>query len=88
MQSAVPHASVVEALSAALPDDTWLDRIDINGAEIKIQGMTGNANDLVARLGKNQAFEDVRSTAASVRDSALNKERFTFEMRWRGGASS
>ena len=29
-------------------------------------------------------FADVRSNGASVRDTTTNKERFTFDMRWRG----
>lgn len=79
----LPLASVIEALSQTLPDDTWLDRIDLNGREIKISGMTANATDLLALLARNPSLSDVRASVASVRDAALNKERFTFEMRWR-----
>lgn len=84
IEAVVPSASVVEALSAALPDDSWLDRIDINGDEIRITGMTPNANALIALIGRNAALADVRATAPNVRDTALNKERFAFEMHWRG----
>lgn len=80
----LPLASVVDALSQALPDDTWLDRIEINGSEIRISGLTGNATELVADLGRQPVFADARASVASVRDNAANKERFTFEMRWRG----
>lgn len=79
----VPLASVVEGLSAGLPGDTWLDRIEINGHEVRITGLTANATELIAHLSKQTAFADVRATGANVRDGALNKERFTFEMRWR-----
>ena len=83
-ETSVPSASVVEALSAALPDDSWLDRIDINGDEIRISGMTPNANALIAIIARNASLADVRATAPNVRDTALNKERFAFEMHWRG----
>lgn len=79
----LPLASAVEVLSQALPDDTWLDRIDINGREIKISGMTANSTDLLALLARHPSLSDVRASVASVRDATLNKERFTFEMRWR-----
>ncbi|AOG23791.1 fimbrial assembly family protein [Acidovorax sp. RAC01] len=79
----LPLASVVEALSEALPVDTWLDRIEISGTEIRISGLTSNATDLIAHLGRQPGFADVRATAANVRDGTLNKERFAFEMRWR-----
>lgn len=82
--TALPLASVVEQLSEVLPDDTWLDRIEINGGDIRITGYTANAVDLIARLGRQAMFADVRATSANVRDNALNKERFAFEMRWRG----
>ncbi|MBT9512317.1 MAG: PilN domain-containing protein [Acidovorax sp.] len=80
----LPLASVTDALSAVLPGDTWLDRIEINGNEIRMTGLTSNATELVAHLGRQPTLADVRATAANVREGQLNKERFTFEMRWRG----
>lgn len=83
----LPLASVIDALSQTLPDDTWLDRIEINGSEIRISGLTGNATELVAHLGREPRFAEARASVASVRDNTQNKERFTFEMRWRGEGS-
>lgn len=80
----LPLASVLDRLSEALPDDAWLDRMEINGSEIRITGLTANATELVAHLGRQPALAEARATAASVRDNTQNKERFTFEMRWRG----
>lgn len=85
----LPLASVIEALSVAIPADTWLDRVEVNGSEIRITGLTANATELIGQLGRQSAFTDLRATGANVRDATLNKERFTFEMRWRGdGAKS
>lgn len=84
----VLHAQVIDALSATLPDDTWLDRVDINGIEIKIQGLTSNANYLAGVLGKDPRFLDVRTSTPTVRDPGLNRERFVFEMRWRVGGGT
>jgi len=39
--------------------------------------------ELLAQLGRQPGLADARATGANVRDTALNKERFTFEMRWR-----
>lgn len=80
----LPLATLVEALTQAVPDDSWLDRIDINGREVRITGLTSNTTDLIAHMGRQSVFADVRATVASVRDATLNKERFTLEMRWRG----
>lgn len=79
----VSHSQVVEALSEALPDDTWLERIDINGKEIRFTGLTNNASELLAHLSRHPQLAEVRATSASVRDNADNKERFSFEARWR-----
>ncbi|AVO40729.1 MAG: PilN domain-containing protein [Simplicispira suum] len=79
----LPLASFIDRLSAALPDEAWLDRIEVNGREIRVMGLTGNANELLAQLGRQPGLADARATGASVRDNTLNKERFTFEMRWR-----
>jgi len=79
----LPLASLVDRLSAALPDDAWLDRIEVNGRDIRVTGLTGNANELLAQLGRQPGLADARATGANVRDNTLNKERFTFEMRWR-----
>ena len=86
LEADLPLASVVEALTQALPDDTFLDRIDVNGREVRITGLTGNTTDLIANLSRQAPFADVRATVASVRDATLNKERFTLELRWRGEA--
>ena len=80
----VPLASVIDALSVAIPADTWLDRIEVNGSEIRITGLTANATELTSSIARAPGLADVRSTGANVRDGTLNKERFTFEMRWRG----
>ncbi|BEP95133.1 hypothetical protein GmRootA79_35170 [Acidovorax sp. A79] len=80
----MPLASVIDGLSSAIPSDTWLDRIEVNGPEVKITGLTANATELIGYLGRQPGFADVRATAANVRDSTLNKERFTIELRWRG----
>ena len=79
-----PLASVLDRLAVALPDDTWLDRFEVNGDQIRVTGLTSNAADLMARVSKQPDFADVRATAATVRDETQNKERFGFEMRWRG----
>ncbi|MEZ5718453.1 MAG: hypothetical protein R3E55_08365 [Burkholderiaceae bacterium] len=47
----LPLAGVVDRLSGPLRRRAWLDRIEINGSEIRIMGLTGNATELIAHLG-------------------------------------
>jgi general secretion pathway protein L len=82
--SAVPATDVLEALAGALPDDSMLDRIDINGREVRISGLTPNATELLSRVAKLPSVADAKAAQAAVRDNASGKERFTFELRWKG----
>ncbi|MCW8166900.1 PilN domain-containing protein [Verminephrobacter aporrectodeae] len=84
----LPLASVIDALSEAIPADAWLDRVEISGNAIRIVGLTGDAGALIAQLGRQSAFSDVHATAATVRDATVNKERFIFELRWRGAGAA
>lgn len=84
LQQDLPLASLVDLLAQTLPDDTWLDRLDVSGRDIRMSGLTGNATELMAQLARQPQLADARASVASVRDAGLNKERFTFEMRWRG----
>ena len=83
-----PLASVVDALAAALPDDTWLNRLEVSNRQIRLTGLTGNATDLISKLGRNENFAGVHTTAPTVRDDRDDKDRFAFEMRWRDDASA
>jgi len=58
-QSSVSLAAVVEALSAQLPDDTSLDRLEISASDIRISGITGDVADLTAQLARHAEFADV-----------------------------
>jgi|GEM_PF-533461 len=84
----VPLASVVERLAAALPDDTWLNRLEVSNRQIRLTGFTGNATNLISRLSKEAEFADVHTTAPTVRDESEAKDRFSFEMRWHDNASA
>lgn len=84
----LPLASVIEQLTTALPDDTWLNRLEVNNRKIRLTGLTGNATDLISQLNKQGRFADVRTTAPTVRDDRDNKDRFAFEMDWREDATA
>lgn len=84
-QTAAPLASLLEQLARAVPDGSWLDRLEISGDQIRITGLTGDATDLAANLARQPGLAEVRTAAPTVRDEARGKERFSLEMRWRTG---
>lgn len=79
----LPLASTIELIARTVPDGAWLERIDVSGTTIRITGVADNAGELLTQLARQPALADVHASAASVRDNALAKERFTIEMRWR-----
>ena len=89
LETSLPLAAVIEGLSAQLPDDASLDRIEVNGSDIRIAGVANNAAELITQLARLPSFADVRASGPSVRDTAAIKERFTIDLRWRteGGKS-
>ncbi|MBS0467124.1 MAG: PilN domain-containing protein [Proteobacteria bacterium] len=89
LETSLPLAAVIEGLSAQLPDDASLDRIEISGSDIRIAGVANNAAELITQLARLPSFADVRASGPSVRDNSANKERFTIDLRWRteGGKS-
>lgn len=84
--TSIPVAHLLDILASALPDDTVLERLDVNGAEIRIAGLTVNATDLLSHLSKNPNFSSTKASNAAVRENSTNKERFTFELRLIGEA--
>jgi general secretion pathway protein L len=84
--TAIPVAHLLDILASSLPDDTVLERLDVNGAEIRIAGLTANATDLLSHLSKNPNFSSTKASNAAVRENSTNKERFTFELRLKGEA--
>lgn len=87
-QAQLPLASVVELLSATVPDGAWLERIEANGQALRIVGVADNAGEVLALLTRQPRLADVHASAPSVRDATLGKERFTAEMRWRGASAA
>ena len=79
----VPLAGLLEQLSRALPDDTYLDRLEVNADAVRLVGLAPNAASVVSRLAALPGVAHARSVAASVRDESSGKERFTIELGWR-----
>lgn len=75
----------LDVLSRLLPDSVWLDRLDMQGASLRLSGRADDAAALMETLGKEAAFANVRAPSATSRDPATGKERFVIEIDLRGG---
>jgi general secretion pathway protein L len=67
---------LLEELSARLPDDTWLFRIEVRDGKVYLQGTSTRASALIAELENSRFFEDVRFASPVTQDGASGRERF------------
>ena len=70
---------VLEALTKALPDDTYLGTLDVTGLKVRIVGLTANAAALMQSLGAQTGFRDVRAPVPAVRNPGSALENFSIE---------
>jgi general secretion pathway protein L len=68
---------VLEALSRALPDDAWLERLEIGQGSVRLVGNAANAAVIIGRIEASGHFADVQFAAPTTRTEAENYESFT-----------
>jgi general secretion pathway protein L len=70
-------ALTLEALSRALPDEAWLDRLEVSQGAVTIAGSATNADRLVGLLEASKHFSDVQFSAPITRADGEARETFT-----------
>jgi general secretion pathway protein L len=71
---------LIETLTATLPDDAYLTRLEIDGRKVRIAGQAGNASQLMNMLGARPAeFREVRAPSPISRVIGADKESFVIE---------
>lgn len=69
------RVAVLEELSRRLDDQTWLQRLELRGQQLRLQGSSTDASALIGALDAAPLFSDVRFEAALTRDP-FGGERF------------
>ena len=72
---------VLEDLSVRVPDDTYLQRIELRQGELQLFGISTAASNLIRQLEASPLLSDVRFESSVTRDAASGKERFTIVAR-------
>ncbi len=78
--SRLPVIMTVERLATMLPDGTWLERLEISGDEIRLQGLSRDASAVLRLLDQAPEFTDVAFLAPVV--SRSEQQRFQIEARF------
>jgi len=75
----VPPLQALKRITEALPDDTSLLGLQIQGLKVNISGQTGNAAALMKQLGATPGLHDVKAPAPATKPLGAPKETFTIE---------
>ena len=68
---------MLEALSRALPDAAWLDRLEASQGSVTFAGKAANASSLIGPIEASQHFTDVQFSAPTTRAEGETLESFT-----------
>ncbi len=67
------------AMTRLIPDDTWLQRMQVQGNKVTVTGQTPNAAALMNTLSSHPGVRDVRAPSAATRAMSGGRENFTVE---------
>ena len=70
----------MELLTQALPDDTSIYTLRMQGNKVSMTGQTGNAAALMQLLSAHPALRDVRAPSAAMRPPGTTKDTFNIEL--------
>jgi len=75
---------VIDEVSRILPDHTWLNRLDIAGDELQVQGQSSSAAALIALMESSPMLHNARFRSPVIQIPHTNEERFhlSAEINW------
>ena len=71
-----PAVVILDALSRALPDNSYLTQLRISGARVEIDGVSRSASNLVALLEQTEPFQRAQFSAPTTPAAAEGAEEF------------
>lgn len=80
LQDRVEPLRVMDLLTQALPDDTSLLTLQVQGTKVTMSGQTANSAALMQKLSAESLFKDVKAPAPAVKPLGAVKESFTIEL--------
>jgi general secretion pathway protein L len=75
-QSSLLVVQVMNEITRILPDDTWINRLDISGAEVQLQGQSTAAAALIPLIESSSILRNARFRSPVTQVARSNAERF------------
>ena len=80
LRSSTPLAvAVLNELTRVLPDNTWLERVEVNKGRVRLQGESDQAAILLALFEDSNMFSDARFSSTITRNARSERDRFGIE---------
>lgn len=67
---------IINELTRIIPDDTWINRLNIKGQEVEIQGQSASAAALIPLIESSDLLRNPRFRSPVTKIPRLNTERF------------
>ena len=80
-QSRPPVIELLRELTAILPDNTWLERLQIKGETLQLIGQSASASALVSVIEESKLLGDAAFASPVTNDRRTGKERFVLGAR-------
>lgn len=80
-QSRPPVIELLRELTAILPDNTWLERLQIRGETLQLIGQSASASALVSVVEESKLLGDAAFASPVTNDRRTGKERFVLGAR-------
>lgn len=78
---------ILEELTRILPDDTWVQTLDIKGRELQIQGETASSVRLIGLFEQSSIFKDASFRSPLTKGLVSGSEHFQLAIQVRSAAS-
>ncbi len=75
----VPPLQILKLITEALPDDTSLLSLQIEGLKVSLSGQTANASTLMKQLGSTPGLRDVKAPTPATKPLGAPRESFNIE---------
>jgi general secretion pathway protein L len=79
---------LLRVLTARLPDDTWVQNLDMRDGQVQIRGESGQATALLGLLEKAPGISAVTFSSPVVQVATTGRERFHISFKYRRPKSS
>ena len=79
--SSPPIIELLRELTAILPDNTWLERLQIKGDALQLIGQSSSASALVGVIEESKLLGSVAFASPVTNDRRTGKERFVLDIR-------